>query len=201
MPHFHKSSGHSKVRFRDQHRFEHWYRDNSVYFITSSTRDHFPCFESEEAKAVFWDRFLFHAHAHGFEPWIVSLMSNHYHVIGYMKQAQSIGEMMRKIHGSVAKLTNDVLPERRKPFWRERGGRDYFDGCLRDVNQLCRAYGYTERQSVRHGLCGEPKEYPHTRVWISLDDAVKFAIDRKCLMEGVPYARYARKGKNRSPSH
>ena len=108
---------------------------------------------------------------------------------------------MRKIHGSVAKLTNDLLPERHKPFWRDRGGRDYFDGCLRDVSQLRRAYRYTECQAVRHGLCQDPREYAHTRMWNSLDGAVKFAVDRKCLMEGVPYARYARNGKKRDRSH
>jgi hypothetical protein len=202
MPYFHKSSGHTKVHFRDQHRFEHWYRDNTAYFITSSTRDHHPAFASEQAKAIFWDRFLLYTGQAGFQPWIVSLLSNHYHVVGYIENAKPLGEMMRKLHGSVAKLTNDLLPERCKPFWRERGGRDYFDGCLRDLTQLRRAYGYTQRQAIRHGLCSDEREYPHTRIWLDLDRATQFAVERKCLMAGVPYARYDRRRNNdRPPRH
>jgi hypothetical protein len=38
-----------------EHRFEHWYVDNQVYFITARCRDKYRAFESDEAKAVFWD--------------------------------------------------------------------------------------------------------------------------------------------------
>ena len=33
--------------------------------------------------------------------------------------------MMQKIHGSVAKLVNDLLPERRVPFWRDLADKNY----------------------------------------------------------------------------
>jgi len=33
--------------------------------------------------------------------------------------------MMRKIHGSVAKLVNDILPERHKPFWAEKRNKGW----------------------------------------------------------------------------
>ena len=36
--------------------------------------------------------------------------------------------MMQRIRGSVAKLVNDLLPDRRVPFWREGQTNDYFDG-------------------------------------------------------------------------
>src|SRR5688572_8064628 len=104
-----------------RHRFEHWYRDNTVYFITAKCRDGFHAFESAEAKAVFWDRFGHYAREFGFVPWIVTLMWNHYHALGYLKVGENLGPMMQRVHGSVAKLVNDTLPERRLPFWRERG--------------------------------------------------------------------------------
>ena len=65
-----------------RHRFEHWYRDNTVYFITARCRDQFPAFESEEAKAVFWDRFDHWTSHYSFVPWIRTLMNNHYHALG-----------------------------------------------------------------------------------------------------------------------
>jgi REP element-mobilizing transposase RayT len=175
-----------------QHRFEHWYRDNTVYFITARCRDRYPAFQSDEAKLVFRDRFDHYTKQFGFVPWIATLMNNHYHFEGYLKVGENLGPMMQRIHGSVAKLVNDLLPERRVPFWWEHGRRDYFDGCLRDGLQGRRAYRYTWRQSVRAGLCRDPQDYPHTRVYIDLDRAIARALELNAFMEGVPYLRYER---------
>src|SRR5437762_5965591 len=109
-------------------RFEHWYRDNSVYFITARCRDRFCAFASEKAKAVFWDRFDHWTQHFGFSPFATTLLDNHYHTEGYLRIGENLGPMMQRIHGSVAKLVNDLLPERHLPFWREAGRRDYFDG-------------------------------------------------------------------------
>jgi len=192
MPHFRKSSGTRNEIYRGRHRFEHWYRDNSVYFITSSCREKFPAFRSESAKEVFWDRFHHYANTYRFVPWVVSLMDTHYHVLGFLEDGEALGEMMRRLHGSTAKLVNDLLEERRVPFWMERGGRDYFDGCIRDEKQLRRAYRYTLTQSVRHGIRRDWHGYAHTRVNASVDDAVRVAYERGAYLYGVEYARYRR---------
>jgi REP element-mobilizing transposase RayT len=188
-----KISATKSIVFEGDHRFEHWYVDNQVYFIMARCRDKFPAFESEQAKAVFWDRFNHYCKEHQFFPWVTSLMSNHYHVVGYCRIGSGLGQMMRKIHGSVAKLVNDLLPERRVPFWREAGHQDYFDGCLRDEKQCRLAYRYTLTQSVRHGICPDYLDYPHTRVSINVDVGVKRSLELKAFMEGVPYKRYLRK--------
>src|SRR5215204_4633166 len=167
MPRFRKfrtsrSSNHE--HFQGKHRFEHWYCDNQVYFITSRCRDCYHAFASEQAKAVFWDRFNYYTKLHGFTPFVTTLLDNHYHTLGYLKVGEELGQMMRKLHGSVAKLVNDLLPERRVPFWRDEGDKDYFDGCIRDEMQCRRAYRYTYTQSRRHGVCRDPAKYRHTLV-------------------------------------
>jgi hypothetical protein len=101
MP-FRKSSHTNNEFWEGHHRFEHWYRDNTVYFITSKVRDGFRAFESEQAKAIFWDRFNCYAEQHGFAAWITTLLDNHYHTLGYFSDGSQLGEMMRKLHGSVA---------------------------------------------------------------------------------------------------
>lgn len=189
----HKSS-HTHKEFHDgERRFEHWYVDNQVYFITSRCRDGYLAFRSDEAKAVFWVRFYHYTKLHGFFPWVTTLIGNHYHTVGYLRYGKDLGPMMRKIHGSVAKLVNDLLPERRVPFWRERGGRDYFDGCLRDELQCRRAYRYTLTQCRRHGICPNPALYPHTRVDIELERGIRRATELKAFLYDVPYPRYDRK--------
>ena len=53
MARFQKSS-HSSQEWRDgKHRFEHWYKDNQIYFITARCRDGYPAFAAERAKKVF----------------------------------------------------------------------------------------------------------------------------------------------------
>src|SRR3954463_2860674 len=98
-------STHGRQEFKDgRHRFEHWYRDNTVYFITARCRDRFPALRSEQAKTIFWDRFTHYCATYGFVWWVVSLLDNHYHVLGYLRHGEQLGTMMQKLHGSVAKL-------------------------------------------------------------------------------------------------
>jgi REP element-mobilizing transposase RayT len=179
--------------YQGQRRFEHWYRDNQVYFLTARCRDRYPAFASEEAKAVFWDRFDFYTKEFLFTPWVTSLIPNHYHSLGYCKVGKNLGIMMQRIHGSVAKLVNDLLHERRPLFWGDGGSEDYFDGCIRDEKQCRLAYRYTLTQSVRHGLCRDWREYPHTHVAIDLDVGVRRALDLHAFLEGVPYKRYQKR--------
>lgn len=192
MGKFRKSSATSTHIWNNAHRFEHWYRDNTVYFITSKVRDAQHLFLSEQAKRVFWDRFEHWSSAYGFVPWITTLMSNHYHTLDYLKVGDNLGPFMQRFHGSVSKLVNDLLPDRHLPFWRYRGNRDYFDGCLRDENQVRRAYRYTLTQAVRARLVRKPEEYKDTRMRIQLDVGLARAIELNAIPIPVPYKRYER---------
>jgi len=113
-----------------RHRFEHWYRDNSVYFITARCRERYPAFQSEVAKTVFWDRFDHYTQHYGFVPWVTTLLDNHYHTLGYLKVGEQLGPMMQRIHGSVAKLVNDVLPGRHPPFGAKADGATILTGAF-----------------------------------------------------------------------
>ena len=72
-------------------------------------------------------------------------------------------------HGSVAKLVNDLLPERREELWRDAKGREYFDGCIRDEKQARLAYRYTLSQAWRHRLLPDGCPYAHTKVNVELN--------------------------------
>jgi len=169
------------------HRFEHWYRDNTVYFITAKCRDAFHAFASEEAKLVFWDRFVHYTALYGFIPWVTTVLGQ---PLPHLKVGANFGPMMQRIHGSVAKLVNDLLPERRVPFWKSGRHNDYFDGCIRDEVQCRRAYRYTLTQGTRHRLCRDHRDYPHTRVGIELETGVARALQLHAYLLDVPYPRY-----------
>jgi len=106
--------------------------------------------------------------------------------------------MMQRLHGSVAKLVNDMLPQRRIPFWKESGRNDYFDGCIRSEKQCRKAYRYTLTQSTRHQLCRDFREYPHTRATIELDRGLGRALELHAFLDDVPYPRYGQEPRTRT---
>lgn len=194
MPRFRTGGSTGKEYFNGKHRFEHWYRDNTIYFITARCRNGVTAFNSTEAKWVFWDRYRHYASAHGYTPIVTTLMNNHYHSLGHLRIGLQLGEMMRRFHGSVAKLVNDTLEARLVPFWNEdkRYKHNYFDGCIRDERQMRRAYRYTLMQSVRARIVTNWREYPHTCADVELEAAVRRAIELNAFLETVPYKRYER---------
>ena len=107
--HIQKSTRTSHQYYEGKHRFEHWYVNNQVYFITARVRDRLPAFESEHAKTIFWDRFDHYTTEAAFVPWVTSLLDNHYHTLGYCREGAKLKTMMQRLHGSVAKLVNDLL--------------------------------------------------------------------------------------------
>jgi REP element-mobilizing transposase RayT len=187
---FRTSSSAAREYYNGRHRYEHWYLDNQVYFLTARCRDRYSAFAGEAAKEVFWDRFDHYTVKYSFTPWVTSLLDNHYHTLGYLRIGNDLPELMRRLHGSVAKLVNDLLPDRRVPFWREAGHHDYFDGCIRDEKQCRRAYKYTLLQAVRHNIVNDFCEYPHTRAPIELERGLKRALELRAFLEHVPYKRY-----------
>lgn len=189
---FRKTSATATEAYEGRHRYEHWYVDNQVYFITARCRDRFPALASQSAKKIFWDRFDHYTREFGFTPWVTSLLDNHYHTLGYLQVGENLGPMMQRLHGSVAKLVNDLLPVRWKPFWRGAGHRDYFDGCIRDEKQCRLAYKYTLRQAERHAIVKDWRQYPNTRVAIELERGLKRALELGAFLEHIPYKRYAK---------
>jgi hypothetical protein len=206
MARFRTSEESSNEVWEGKHRAEHWYRDNSVYFITARCRDKFPAFASENAKIIFWERFELAIAQAGFQPWVTSLLDNHYHTIGYLERGDALPGMMKTLHGGTAKLVNDLLYDqfrtgellhydclvegRLTPFWCDSRKRNYFDGCLRDEKQGRLTHKYVLTQAERHGVAGDHRRYPHTRLVVDVEEAIRFALERDAFMRHVRYKRY-----------
>ena len=151
-------------------------------------------FATEEAKAIFWDRFDHYSKRFGYVPWVTSLMDNHWHSEGYLRVGGNLGQFMQKLHGSVAKRVNDILPVKiESPFFGDSSHQSYFDGCLRHEGQGRLTFRYVYTQCCRHRICEDPARYPHTRVNVGIERAIKRALEINAFMEGVPYKRYAKR--------
>ena len=60
---------------------------------------------------AFWDRFTLYTRLAGFEPFVTSLVPNHYHILGYPPRGEELGQMMRKL------VTEVTSPEVRSGTW------------------------------------------------------------------------------------
>jgi REP element-mobilizing transposase RayT len=110
MAEFKKGSSAKKEFYNGRHRREHWYRDNTVYFLTVRCTDRFPAFASEEAKTIFWRQFTKYTSEHHFDVWICTLLDNHYHAIGYLPHGPDLAPMIRKIHAPWQSLLTIYFP-------------------------------------------------------------------------------------------
>lgn len=186
-----KGSHKKDTHWNGRHRFEHWYIDNQVYFITARVRGSHPAFRTEAAKSIFWDRFDHYVAKTSYVPWVTSLLDNHYHTLGYLRFGKDLPTLMRGLYGSVAEMVNDLLPNRITPSWVDAGHQNYFDGCIRDELQARRAYRYTHTQAQRHHA-GDWATHANTHAPIAIDRAVRRATTLGAFLEAVPYARYER---------
>ncbi len=204
----HKSNQSQHRTYKNQHRFEHWYRDNQVYFITAKTAQGTPLFNCPQACQLFWDAFDHASQLGSFTPWVTTLMNNHYHTLGYLKTGQNLPKMMQTLHGRLSKQINDLIeagglqsarahplntqahPARLLPFWGHKGKKTYFDGCIRDEKQATLAFRYTRDQAVRAKLVKHWQDYPHTHLNIDLNKALPRATELNAFLRNVPYKRY-----------
>ena len=172
---------------KHRHRCEHWHIDNQIYFITARCRDRLPAFRTEAAKAIFWQQLDIKAQAHGFTPIITSLIDNHYHVLGHLREGEQLTPLIRGLHSSVARYINQVTPEAEqvKPLFRMQTGKQYFDGAIRSSKQFIRTFRYIERQGIWHKLCQPGEAYAHTRISVERDRAMKRALRIGAFLYGV----------------
>jgi hypothetical protein len=157
-----KSSPGRREFFQGRHRAEHWYRDNTVYFITARCRDRFPAFDSEPARQIFWDRFLHYAAMDTFVPWVLTLMNNHYHALGHLRGIPAL-----------LAIADFDLPIPGVPP-RKRYGRERIAGAnVRHSSALARRAGRRLRTAppvvsgehpVARGFVAEPAENSHIRL-------------------------------------
>ena len=174
-----------------RHRHEHWHIDNQIYFITARCRDRRPAFATEECKQIFWRQYRLKMNAFGMTPIITSLLDNRYHFLAHLRKGDNLTPLMRGLHGSVARYINEVTPEEQqvKPLFREKTGKQYFDGAIRTPRQFRRCFRYIERQCIRHGVAADPDAHPHTIIDVPMDRALKRALQINAFLPGVPDPR------------
>ncbi len=137
----------------------HRLSEQGTYFLTASTLHHEHHFRSKERLAVLHRGLLKVAAQFGWrlEAWAV--FSNHYHFVGHSPEceatAESLREMISKLHEKTAKWVNrlDKKPQRQVWF-------NYRETRLTYEKSYLARLSYTHQNPVKHRLVPVANQYP-----------------------------------------
>ena len=150
---FRKSAATKTESFKSHHRYEHWYLDNQIYFITARCRDSLPRLRERSSEDNLLGplrslhktlRLCTVDHKPTRQP------LPHARLSPYRRKPRPDDATPARFHRKTSQrhpTTTTACHSGAKS-----GNRDYFDGCIRNEKQCRLAYKYTQRQSVRHGI-------------------------------------------------
>ena len=134
----------------------HWMLEQGTYFVTAGTYLKEHRFGSRGRLRFLHDLLLSTAGEFGWalEAWAV--FSNHYHFVAKSPQnAETLREMLKKLHGSSARWLNsrDSAPGRK--VW-----HNFRETRLTYEASYYARLSYVHRNAVHHGLVLKPEDYP-----------------------------------------
>jgi len=133
----------------------HFYLENQVYFITTTTEGRKPVFAKEEDALILWNvinnqRERERVHLLGFV-----IMPDHLHLVIIPRGGTRISFIMQEIKKGSARLINR-LRGRWGKLWRD----EYYDYIIRDEEDLREKLRYVHHNSVKKGLVEDEQRYP-----------------------------------------
>ena len=141
------------------HAPEHRLSVRGVYFVTASTYQHPHHFAGKTRLAVLHRGLLKLAAEFGWrlEAWAV--FSNHYHFVGHSPAdadtAESLSQMLGKLHEQTAKWINELDSAPRRKVW-----HNYRETRLTYEKSYLARLNYTHQNPVKHGLVPVANQYP-----------------------------------------
>ncbi|MBU0598672.1 transposase [Patescibacteria group bacterium] len=118
--------------------------NNSYYFITIPTTRHIKFFNSPEKKSLILKRINLITKKYQLSDLNHSIISNHYHLIAYFKNANIIPKILQLINGTSAFQLNKIT-ENKLPVWDE-----YYIYLIEDEMLLQKVQGYVVGNPLKH---------------------------------------------------
>ena len=140
----------------------HPFRDAGQYLITAANFEHAPIMASPERRTNFEARLL--ATMDGIRAvvyaWVV--LPNHYHILLGVDALDQVSAALKQLHGTTSREWNlaDEQTGQRRVWYK------FTDRQVRDEAHFYYALNYVHYNPVKHGVAGEPYEWP----WSSLNN-------------------------------
>ncbi len=156
------------------HKPPHYFADNEIYFITASTYQKKPLFDSDEKKKMLRSVLREKAKLFGVTIYAYAIMDSHYHLLIGIAHGKNISAFVKGVNGKSAILLKKMDKIQEKTIW-----YNYWDKCIKTENDFWTRFNYIHHNPVKHGnvLQMEEYEYSSYRLWLEkegrewLDDA------------------------------
>jgi len=138
----------------DVHRPPHLYLDETIYFVTASTKDKIRYFNTYRRKQIILETIMdiprnIRCHLYA---WIV--LDNHYHVEIGLKYGKELSTCVKAINGKSSFRLNQLDKKRGRQIWQQ-----YWDTCIRGEVDFWRRFNYIHHNSIKHRYVRQIESY------------------------------------------
>jgi len=139
---------------KDLHRPPHLYLDETIYFVTTSTKDKICYFNTNKKKEIILETITnipentcCHLYA-----WII--FDNHYHIEIGLKYGKELATCVKIINGKSSFKLNQMDKRKGRQVWQQ-----YWDTCIRQEGDFWRRFNYIHHNSIKHGYVRQMEKY------------------------------------------
>lgn len=152
----------------------HLFREEGYYLLTAAIYEHLPLLAASSRCSAFEAQLLESLAAAEITVFSWAVLPNHYHLLVYARDFESISRTLNLIHGRSSRQWNleDGMTGKRKVWY------SFYDQAIRNERHFETAINYIHYNPVKHGWTDDPYEWP----WSSLENYLD-SIGREGLRE------------------
>ena len=129
-----------------QHHPPHWYKDNTIYFITSRTVGAENYFIGPSKRKIIYDVLKEEIEKFKIDLYAFVILSNHYHLLFRIQKGIEIADFIGHLNGKSSKILNEAENKFGRKVWYQ-----YWDHCVRNEKDFFLNFNYEHHNPVKHG--------------------------------------------------
>ncbi len=136
-----------------QHHPPHWYKDNSIYFITARTIDAESYFIGPSKRKIIYDALKEGIKKFKVDLYAFVILNNHYHLLFKIQKGVELTNFIGFINGKSSKTLNELENKSGRKIWYQ-----YWDHCIRNEKDFFLHFNYEHHNPVKHGYVNLQEE-------------------------------------------
>jgi putative transposase len=136
----------SRATARREFHPPHIREQNACYFITASTVDHAPWFDTDAKRLMVRDTLKEAVTVCEIRLYAWVILSDHYHLLLRTGDIAPINHLIKRLHGRSAILLNKLDNAPGRHIWYQ-----YWDRCPRNEDEFWRYFNYIHVNPAKHG--------------------------------------------------
>lgn len=139
--------------------FRRYYLPNSLYFITTTTKDRRPIFRQEKNIHLLLETIDRVQTIYPFQMLAYCILPDHTHLLLQLQDQYTVSQIM---HSLKRNFTLNYKRALEIDTTQRLGQRRFWDHLIRNERDLTRHLDYIHYNPVKHGLVQRPEDYPYS---------------------------------------